>query len=51
MINMARNSQGKDERLRSPKSLKSKIMVSKVVLSKVTGGRSVRWKVSGVEGR
>ena len=51
IINMARNSQGKDEKLRSRRSFRSKIMVSKVVVSKVTGRRSVGWKVSGVEGR
>ena len=32
---------GKDERLRSRRSFRSKIMVSKVVVSKVTGRRSV----------
>ena len=52
VINMARNSQVKNERLRSRRFGQVNYYgVIMVVVSKVTGRRSVGWKVSQVEGR
>ena len=51
IINMARNSQVKNERLGSRRSQVKDYSVIMVVVSKVTGPKSVGLKVCGVEGR